>query len=117
MESRKKQLAVYSLVFIPFAGGLVCAFGAPGCIEGFGGFAAMPESQPVEVATIGRDELKEKIARKDKFVLVETLPAQYYNHDHLPGAINLPPDQIAQLAPRVLPDKTAEIIVYCAKLT
>ena len=60
----------------------------------------MPESQPVEIATISREELKEKIDRKDRFVLVETLPANYYNHDHLPGAINLPPDQIAQLAPK-----------------
>lgn len=77
----------------------------------------MPESQPVEIATIGREELQEKIARKDRFMLVETLAPQYYNHNHLPGAVNLPPDQIAQLAPRVLPDKTAEIIVYCAKLT
>lgn len=77
----------------------------------------MPESQPVEIATIGREELKEKIARKDRFMLVETLPAQYYQHDHLPGAVNLPPDQIAQLAAKVLPDKTADIIVYCAKLT
>jgi len=77
----------------------------------------MPESQPVEIATISREELKEKIDRKDRFVLVETLPANNYNHDHLPGAINLPPDQIALLAPKVLPDKTAEIIVYCAKLT
>ena len=77
----------------------------------------MPESQPVEIATISREELKEKIDRKHRFVLVETLPANSYNHAHLPGAINLPPDQIAQLAPKVLPDKTAEIIVYCAKLT
>lgn len=77
----------------------------------------MPESQPVEIATISREELKEKIDRKDRFVLVETLPANYYNHDHLPDAINLPPDQIAQLAPKILPDKKAEIIVYCAKLT
>jgi len=77
----------------------------------------MPESQPLELATISREELKEKIDRKERFVLVETLPANYYNHDHLRGAINLPPDQIAQLAPKVLPDKTAEIVVYCAKLT
>jgi len=99
----------------------VPAFSAPlgplRASKGVEDLATMPESQPVEIATIGRDELKEKIERKDKFLLVETLPAQYYNHDHLPGAINLPPDQIAQLAPRVLPDKTAEIIVYCAKLT
>ncbi len=103
----------------PFRSGpcFLCAFRPLRASKGVEDVAAMPESQPVEVATIGRDELKTKIDRKDKFLLVETLPVQFYNHDHLPGAINLPPDQIAQLAPRVLPDKTAEIIVYCAKLT
>jgi len=34
-----------------------------------------------------------------------------------PGAINLPPDQVTQLAPTLLPDKTADIVVYCAKPT
>ena len=70
-----------------------------------------------DVPTIGRDELKEKIERKDNFVLVETLAPGYYNDAHLPGAINLPPDQIRGLAPKLLPNKAAEIIVYCAKLT
>lgn len=67
--------------------------------------------------TITRDELKEKIDRKDNFILVETLPATSYHHEHLPGAINLPPDKVRELAPTVLPDKAAEIIVYCAKFT
>ncbi len=67
--------------------------------------------------TVTREELKEKIDRKDKFTLVETLPATAYHHEHLPGAINLPPDKVAELAPEILPDKTAEIIVYCAKFT
>ena len=70
-----------------------------------------------DVPTISRDELKQKIDRKDRFVLVETLAPHYYNHAHLPGAINLPPDQVRELAPRLLPDKTADIVVYCAKLT
>ena len=64
--------------------------------------------------TISRDELKKKIERKDIFLLVETLPATAYQHVHLPGAINLPPDQVRDLAPMVLPDKYADIVVYCA---
>jgi rhodanese-related sulfurtransferase len=66
------------------------------------------------VATITRDELQQKLARGDKLALVETLPAATFQHAHLPGALNLPPDQIAQLAPTLLPDKTAEIVVYCS---
>jgi len=69
------------------------------------------------VATISRDELRMKIDRRETFVLVETLPAAAYHHAHLPGAINLPPDQVMQLAPTLLPDKTADIVVYCAKPT
>jgi rhodanese-related sulfurtransferase len=67
--------------------------------------------------TISRDELKQKIDRKDDFLLVETLPATAYHHKHLPGAINLPPDNVAKLAPQLLPDKGAEIVVYCANDT
>lgn len=67
--------------------------------------------------TISRDELKEKIDRKDDFLLVETLPATAYHHNHLPGAINLPPDKVTTLASQILPDKNAEIVVYCASPT
>ena len=69
------------------------------------------------ISTISRDELKAKIERRDNFLLVETLPRTAYQHAHLPGAINLPPDQVPQLAPTLLPDKAADIVVYCAKPT
>ncbi len=68
-------------------------------------------------ATITREELKEKIDRREKFTLVETLSEEYFKHTHLPGAINLPPDQVTKLAPTLLPNKEAEIVVYCAKPT
>lgn len=66
------------------------------------------------VKTITRAELKEKIDRGDRFTLVETLPEQTFSHAHLPGAINLPPDRVQKMAPALLPDKTADIVVYCA---
>ncbi len=65
-------------------------------------------------AIITREELREKIERGDDFLLVETLAPEYYRHTHLPKAINIPPDQIKELAPQMLPDKRAEIVVYCA---
>ena len=67
--------------------------------------------------TITREELKKKIDKREKFLLVETLPAETYHHAHLPGAINLPPDDLRELAPRRLPDKNADIVVYCANPT
>ncbi len=67
--------------------------------------------------TISREELRQKIEREDDFVLVETLPRTAYEHAHLPRAVNLPPDRIAELAPRLLPDREAEIVVYCSSPT
>ena len=67
--------------------------------------------------TISRDDLKAKIDRGDDFTLVETLARHVYEHAHLPGAVNLPPDRVAELAPTLLPDKAAEIVVYCSSPT
>jgi rhodanese-related sulfurtransferase len=69
------------------------------------------------VKTITRDELKQKIDRKDDFLLIETLPAAAYQHKHLPGAVNFPPDRIAEFASKLLPDQRADIVVYCASPT
>jgi rhodanese-related sulfurtransferase len=69
------------------------------------------------VKTISREDLREKIDRQDQFILVETLPETAYHHAHLPGAINLPPDKVTELAPALLPDKSADIVVYCASPT
>lgn len=69
------------------------------------------------VKTISRAELREKIDRGDSFVLLETLPNIAFQHAHLPGAINMPPEQVKALAARLLPDKHADIVVYCASPT
>jgi len=67
--------------------------------------------------TISRDDLRKKIDGKVNFLLVETLPAEKFKHAHLPGALNIPPEQLKQLAPQLLPDKNAEIVVYCSSPT
>jgi rhodanese-related sulfurtransferase len=65
------------------------------------------------VANIGRDKLRAKMERADPFILLEVLAHQYYRHSHLPGALNLPPGKVAEMAPDLLPDKNAEIVLYC----
>jgi rhodanese-related sulfurtransferase len=67
----------------------------------------------VAVATISREDLKAKLDREDDFILVETLSEEQYEHAHLPGAVNLPPDQVRELAGKVLPDKGTDVVVYC----
>jgi rhodanese-related sulfurtransferase len=65
------------------------------------------------VATISREELQSKLDRGDDFFLVETLPEEQYRHTHLPGAVNLPPDSVRESASELLPEKDADIVVYC----
>ena len=64
--------------------------------------------------TIDRDELRRKLAGANPPVLAEALPEKYFRDWHLPGARHLPHDEVERLAPAVLPDKSAEIVVYCA---
>lgn len=65
-------------------------------------------------AKISREELKRKLDAGEDFVLVEGLPRKYWAKGHIPGALNLPHDQIEALAPELLPNKNREVVVYCA---
>ena len=65
-------------------------------------------------SAISTKDLKEKLDRKGSVKVVETLAAERYREAHLPGALNIPPDKIKELAPQLLPDKDAEIVTYCA---
>jgi rhodanese-related sulfurtransferase len=64
--------------------------------------------------TVSTKELQAKLQSKDKIKLVETLAADRYQQGHIPGALNIPPEKVKELAPQVLPNKEAEIITYCS---
>lgn len=49
-----------------------------------------------------------------RVTLIEALPARYFEAGHLPGAININHDEIGEKAPHLLPDREAELIVYCS---
>lgn len=66
------------------------------------------------VERISREELEGKLDRGEAIVLVEALGEGRFEEVHLPGAINIPHDRVDELAPDMLPDKKAEIAVYCS---
>jgi rhodanese-related sulfurtransferase len=66
--------------------------------------------------TISRDELRQAI-QDDAVTVVEALPPMYFDDAHLPGAMNLPHDRVRELAPALLPDRDAPVVVYCASLS
>jgi rhodanese-related sulfurtransferase len=59
---------------------------------------------------IDREELRRLVAEGAQ--LVEVLPANEYEEDHLPGAINLPLRRLEAEAREVL-DIGRPVIVYC----
>jgi rhodanese-related sulfurtransferase len=69
------------------------------------------------VHIVTREELQARLAANPQLVLLEALPAKYYDECHLPGAKHFPHDQAKQLAAAVAPDKAEEIVVYCASRT
>jgi rhodanese-related sulfurtransferase len=68
----------------------------------------------VAVPSISCEELQGKLERGEPVVLVDALPPMSFAHSHLPGAVNLAPHEVDGAAARRLPDKDAQIVVYCA---
>lgn len=68
---------------------------------------AAAQSLPV----ITGPELKAKLDKHEKVTLVEALEPKYFKLCHLPGAIRI--TDVDSHITKKLPDKSAEIVVYC----
>lgn len=67
--------------------------------------------------TMSRESIKASLDQHDLIVLVEALPERYFNDVHLPGSIQINHDEVDAKAVRLLPDKSAKIVVYCSNLS
>lgn len=63
---------------------------------------------------ITREELRNALDEGRNITVVESLSEEAYEKEHIPGAINVPQEKVKDLAAERLPDKSAEIVVYCA---
>jgi rhodanese-related sulfurtransferase len=65
------------------------------------------------VPTIDRAELAERLRGPSPPALFEVLPRGYWRKHHLPGALSAPPDEAVAVITAAVPDRHAEIVVYC----
>jgi rhodanese-related sulfurtransferase len=72
-----------------------------------------PSSEEPEIS---REEIQRRL-HDPSLVVVDALPAESYAAGHIPGARSLPLADIPTRAAAVLPNRAAEIAVYCAKFT
>lgn len=72
-----------------------------------------PKKGPDMARTISREELKQAIDA-GTVTVVETLRDEHFAQGHLPGAIHIHFEQIADRAPEVLPHRDAAIVTYCS---
>jgi rhodanese-related sulfurtransferase len=66
---------------------------------------------------ITRERLWQKIERGDPFVLVDALSPMSFAASHLPGAINMPPARVDELAAQRISGRDTEVVVYCTSPT
>ncbi len=67
-------------------------------------------------ASITREEIKQAL-NTGAVTLIESLPQQYYDSGHLPGALQMNYDEVEEKADKILEDKDALIVTYCASDT
>lgn len=65
------------------------------------------------VSLISRDDLKAQLDA-GSVTVVDALGGEYYERQHLPGALPLVEADVVAQAPRLLPDKAAAIVTYCS---
>ncbi len=66
------------------------------------------------LAEIDCEALWAKLERGDPLVVVDALAPISYAAKHLPGAINISPQRVDDLAASRIPDLDTEVVVYCA---
>jgi len=66
-----------------------------------------------EFQNIGAEELKKLTDSKSKVVVVDARPAQEYVQGHIPGSINIAPEQYEAIGSILTADKKTTLVFYC----
>ena len=69
-----------------------------------------------EIIVISAEELKKRLDSRQKPVVVEVLGKEEFEKGHIPGAINIPVDELQERAEKELA-RNSEIVVYCSSFS
>lgn len=66
--------------------------------------------------TIDYQTLRQKIDRRDEFLLVNTLPRDEFSKEHIQGSVNIPVEEedFASQVEKKTGSKDHEVVVYCS---
>ncbi len=76
-------------------------------------FLALVQDVKKQVRETTVDEIKKRLDRGDKFMLVDVREESEYAKDHLPGAKHLGKGVIERDIEAAVPDTSTEIVLYC----
>ena len=76
-------------------------------------FLKIVDDAKTRVRETNVDEVKKRMDRRDKFILVDVREESEYAKDHLPGAIHLGKGVIERDIEARVPELNAEMILYC----
>lgn len=76
-------------------------------------FLKIVDDAKMRVRETNVDEVKKRMDRRDKFILVDVREESEYAKDHLPSAIHLGKGVIERDIEARVPDLNAEMILYC----
>src|SRR3979411_3387140 len=77
------------------------------------GFLQIVNDAKARVPETDVEDVKRRIDKGDKFVLVDVREDNEWAKGHLPGAVHLSKGIIERDIENAVPDKNAEIILYC----
>ena len=77
------------------------------------GFLKIVQDAKSRVRELTVDQVKAKLDRREKFTLVDVREDNEWAKDHVTGAVHLGKGVIERDAEERLPNKNAEIILYC----
>ena len=76
-------------------------------------FLKIVEDAKKRIREVTIDEVKAKLDRKEKFLLIDVREESEYAADHLPGAVHLGKGIIERDAEDRIPDQNTPIVLYC----
>jgi len=76
-------------------------------------FLKIVEDTRKRIREVTIDEVKKKLDRKEKFLLIDVREESEYAADHLPGAVHLGKGIIERDVEARVPDQNTPMVLYC----
>ena len=111
----KKILCIISAVLCIFltACGDATSIGIIGGADGPTSIIIAEKGEKTMYQQITAEEAKKIMVSGEEYIILDTREQDEFDEGHIPGAILIPYTEIENKAEEMLPDKDAQILVYC----